>query len=174
MSDYMSPTQIHTPSTAHCPLAPNPDILNPNPHRLTRIIHKPSPPALTPFKDRLLNDRLPPRRPLASNDRTEDLDLLDLVLVFLFNNLTAPPTNRAGAAASADAAVAAARDTAAGAGIGVVAADVVAVAVEKSACGGGAGVGDVEHGAFEGGAFALGEDKAGGRVEGCGFVVDGR
>lgn len=47
----------------------------------------------------------------------------------------------------------------------------VAVAGEESAAGRHAGVGDVEHGAFKGGTFALGEDKSGGRVERCRFVV---
>lgn len=102
----------------------------------TRIIHKPSSPALAALKDSLLNNRLPPGRPLASDDGTEDLDLLDLVLVFLLDDFATGSPNHAGAAASADTAVAASRSAAA-AGGGIIAVRVRAVAMtgEESAAG---------------------------------------
>ena len=163
-----TPSQaINTPKHLHLlPKDSNPHVTIPF---LTRIIHKPSSSALTPLENGLLNDRLPPRRPLAGNERTKDLDLLDLVLVFFLDDLAARSTDHAGAAASADAAVAATRDTAA-TNIGVAGG---MVAGDEGACGGGAGVGDVEHRAFERRTFALGEDEAGRGVEGCGFIVDG-
>lgn len=144
-------------------------MISPAPNHLLGpgIIHKSRPPRLAALENRLLDHSLAQRAPLARDNRTEGFHLFDLVFVFLLDDLAASTPCRARAATSAYAAVAASRVTttitAAGAG-GVVAG-------EESARGGGGG--DVEHGAFEGGFFAFGEDEAAWGGECCGFVVCG-